>query len=646
MKLIFDKRRTPDLPKRVLFLNDVSFQYGAGIAQARQVEAFLSLGIEVGVLAWSPGGINLEALATRPIDPDLWLGIREVNHLEGGKMSDEALLAGLLMEVARFNPTIVLVGNLHAARWPFSVLTALRNSGFRVITFVHDAYLYTGRCAYPGACELYLTGCNETCPTATQYPALDPALIAGAWQTRRELFNGPAGIEVIANSRWSKKMFKSALPDCREVETIELGADEFVFKPGDKHSARRELGLPDNKPLVLCAAINFQEDRKGGQQLRDIVAALQDEMTFAAFGHNAHEIPGLIGLGFHLRAEKLATCYQAADLFLGTATQEAFGQTVMEAQLCGIPAIVFQAGGVVEIVRNEITGKLVRNGDAVAAIAALREALADKRFMKVAGPWARQYAISRFSMWAHEERWHIFLTGRLQQGTGRLLPDQTYPRDDQADAKKFERHRPSWSEIENQHAGFISEKHQAVFAQTAHLPGWQTPGDTYKLYEMGFHVGDVMLEIGPFGGRSAAAMLFGALHNPKRTSQPEYYGIDISMDSISRSRGMLAEFKLGDRCHFFHGVLQDFVKRWNITPTMVFLDGDHSYEGVMADLKTLSTYLKVGTPVLVHDFLNSENETGKLGVKRAALEWEAAGHGQFMGCFGCCALYLIQHRVN
>ena len=79
---------------------------------------------------------------------------------------------------------------------------------------------------------------------------------------------------------------------------------------------------------------------------------------------------------------------------------------------------------------------------------------------------------------------------------------------------------------------------------------------------------------------------------------------------------------------------------------MVFLDGDHSYEGVMADLKTLSAYLKVGTPVLVHDFLNSENETGKLGVKRAALEWEAAGHGRFMGCFGCCALYLIQHQVN
>ena len=117
MKPIPDKRRGPDLPQRVLFLNDVGFQYGAGIAQARQVEAFLGLGIEVGVLAWSPGAIDLPDVATRPIDPALWLGIREVNHLEGGKtLSDDALVAGLTMEVALFNPAIILVGNLHAAR--------------------------------------------------------------------------------------------------------------------------------------------------------------------------------------------------------------------------------------------------------------------------------------------------------------------------------------------------------------------------------------------------------------------------------------------------------------------------------------------------------------------------------------------------
>jgi hypothetical protein len=87
-------------------------------------------------------------------------------------------------------------------------------------------------------------------------------------------------------------------------------------------------------------------------------------------------------------------------------------------------------------------------------------------------------------------------------------------------------------------------------------------------------------------------------------------------------------------------VLRDFVQRWQITPTMVFLDGDHTYEGVKADLAILSAYLKPGTPILAHDFMNTENESGKIGVKRAAQEWEAAGHGRFLGCFGCCALYV------
>ncbi|MCF7760777.1 MAG: hypothetical protein K9M98_09750, partial [Cephaloticoccus sp.] len=130
MTVPVEQSRSSQLPRRVLFLNDVSFQYGAGIAQARQVEALLSLGIETGVLAWAPGQIELEVVATRNVDPTLWLGIRDVDHLEGGKkLSDAGVIAGLLAEVARFNPDVVIVGNLHAARWPFQLLTALRTLG-------------------------------------------------------------------------------------------------------------------------------------------------------------------------------------------------------------------------------------------------------------------------------------------------------------------------------------------------------------------------------------------------------------------------------------------------------------------------------------------------------------------------------------
>jgi len=639
MILPADKRRTTDLPKRILFLNDVCFQYGAGIAQARQVECMLSLGIEVGALAWAPGSVELEDVATHPIDRDLWLGIREVNHLVGDRsMSDDAVIAGLLLEVARFEPTIIIVGNLHAARWPFKLFPALRKVGCRVLTFLHDAYLYTGRCAYPGSCELYLTGCNETCPTATEYPALAPHLISDAWKIRREIFGGPDGVEVISNSHWNRQMFKTAIPNYRSVETIHLGADEFVFKPGDKSAAREQLGLPSDKPIILCAAVNFQEQRKGCRQLQEIIATLKDKFTFAAFGHNTDAIPGLTGLGYHLQAHKLATIYQAADLFLGTATEEAFGQTIMEAQLCGLPVVAFNAGGVSEIVRNEITGKLVNNGDTHAAITAIESIMADTRFLPVASAWARQYAVSRFSRWAHESRWHIYLAGRVESGTGHNPASIVYPLS--ASEEKMlgiDKQRPSWPG----HGDFVNDEHKEIYNTTSELPGWQAPGDSLKLYEMGYHAGDVILEIGPFGGRSSTVALRGALANPERTERPRYYGIDIDADSIARTRATLATEFLGDYCHLYHGVLQDFIKDWKITPTMVFLDGDHTYEGVSTDLKSLSTYLKPGTPLLMHDFMNTENATGKYGVRKAAEEWEQAGHGRFMGCCGCCALYTV-----
>lgn len=637
MKSVPDKRRTPDLPKRVLFLNDVGFQYGAGVAQSRQLECIMGLGIEAGVLTWAKGAVELEHVATRNIDPDLWLGIHEVNALECGKtLSDDTVVTGLLLEVARFDPDVVIVGNLHAARWPLRLLTALRAIGCRVLAFVHDAYLFTGRCAYPGGCTLYLTGCDETCPTASHYPALHPSLIAGAWRERREIFGGRDGIEVIANSLWSKKMFLTAMPSCGHIETIELSANEDIFKPGDKLAARQHLGLPLDRPIVLCAAVNFQEDRKGGPQLRAIVAALQGEVTFAAFGHHAaQEIPGLIGLGYHLNAHTLALAYQAADVFLSTATEEAFGQTIMEAQLCGVPTVAFHTGGVDEIIRHEITGKLVRNRDTVEAVAAIRQILQDPRFSAVASPWARKYAVQRFSMWRHEERWHRYLAGHRLHGTGHHPPTRAYPLVANPDAP-FAPFHPSWDGPSE----FLSEEHAQIFARTSHLPGWQAPGDSFKLYEMGYHAGDVILEIGTFGGRSATVALRGALANPARTQSPQFYGIDILDDSIVRTRQILAGEMLGPYCHLFHGVLADFVQRWQITPTMVFLDGDHIYEGIRDDLLLLSQYLKPGTPVLVHDFLNHENQSGRMGVHKATLEWAAAGHGRFMGCFGCCALYV------
>lgn len=397
-------------PARVLFLNDVGFQYGAGIGQARQVQALLLAGFEVGALAWEPCDLGLKEIATRPFPPHLWLGLRRARHLEAGApMTDPEILAGLCLEVARFRPDVVVVGNLHAARWPLQLLPALAALGCRVVAYLHDGHLFTGRCAYPGSCRLYLTGCDHTCPTATEYPPLAPELIAGQWRLRREIFNGPDGIEVAANSDWTRDQFRAALPACRSCETVYLGADEEIFRPGDQAAARAALGLPRDRPVVLCAAVNFEERRKGADCIQQLAADLHAEATFVALGHNSASIPGLVGLGYTTDPGRLALIYQAADLFLGTAREEAFGQTTMEAQLCGLPVVAFGAGGIPEIVADGQTGRLVPVEDTRALAAALRSALADPAWRAAAGATARTRAAARFSLAATGARWRDYL---------------------------------------------------------------------------------------------------------------------------------------------------------------------------------------------------------------------------------------------
>ncbi|HVE16034.1 MAG TPA: class I SAM-dependent methyltransferase, partial [Chthoniobacterales bacterium] len=158
--------------------------------------------------------------------------------------------------------------------------------------------------------------------------------------------------------------------------------------------------------------------------------------------------------------------------------------------------------------------------------------------------------------------------------------------------------------------GFINEQHAGIFEHTKDIPGWAMEGDSLKQYELAYHSGDVILEIGTYGGRSAVCELLGALANPAREGRTFFYGVDINRDSIKRTFDTLNQWKLSPYTRLFQGDLQEFFARYPISPTMVFVDGDHRYEGVKADCDTLTRMLDVGVPVLFHDFLNPENDDG------------------------------------
>ena len=63
----------PDL--RALFINDVGFQYGAGMAHLRQIQSLLLLGHEVAAFCWKQGTRGA-ARGVRPPAPAGWRGCR------------------------------------------------------------------------------------------------------------------------------------------------------------------------------------------------------------------------------------------------------------------------------------------------------------------------------------------------------------------------------------------------------------------------------------------------------------------------------------------------------------------------------------------------------------------------------------------
>ncbi len=396
---------------RALFLSDLGFQYGAGVAQARQIEAVMHLGWEVAALAWEAGDVSPGKVFSRPPPPGCWLGLRSIKYLEERPdITPAAIIELVLIEVARLQPDLVVVGNIHGARWPLELLSALPRLGCRVAVYLHDCYYLTGRCPYPGSCNLHLSGCDATCPTANEYPPLPPERIQDQWALRRRIFGSGSKIEVLANSEWTARMFRSAIPEAPSVTTLHLGADEEVFQPRDRATAKRDLGIPQDQQLVLCAAVNFEDKRKGAQYLEALVQQLGHRAVFAGFGHNAGRISRLIPLGYHVSPHDIARIVAAADILVGTALEEAFGQTIMEAQLCGCPVVAFDVGGVPEIVRHGETGMLVASRDQAGIATSVDGLLANPKQSVAMGARARHDAAARFSLAAHAERWNRWIS--------------------------------------------------------------------------------------------------------------------------------------------------------------------------------------------------------------------------------------------
>jgi D-inositol-3-phosphate glycosyltransferase len=170
--------------------------------------------------------------------------------------------------------------------------------------------------------------------------------------------------------------------DPTRIEIVAPAVDHAFFAPGNRHQARRALGLPTGPPMLLFVG-RIQPLKQLDVAVRSLAEldrhGFHDAFLVVVGGpsgpHGEEELTRIgklveeLGLTDRIlfvppqRHELLSTYYRAADVCLVPSRSESFGLVALEAAACGTPVVAAAVGGLTTLVDDGHTGFLVEGRD-------------------------------------------------------------------------------------------------------------------------------------------------------------------------------------------------------------------------------------------------------------------------------------------
>jgi len=233
----------------------------------------------------------------------------------------------------------------------------------RVVWTLHDLWPFTGGCHFPEGCEKFRQACGS-CPQ-WGCKQLDD-FSRKNWEIRRRAFArwGQGKLRLAASSRWIADCARdSSLFQGVPIDVIENGIDLEGFVPIDRAVARQQLNLPQDTFVALFLADSGGNRRKGLSVLEAALGGIEpsgSRVLLVAGDARARTLAGwtVVPLGYVTQTARLSEVYSAADVFVHSALEDNFPNTVIEAMACGTPVAAFRVGGLPEIVTSEECGSL------------------------------------------------------------------------------------------------------------------------------------------------------------------------------------------------------------------------------------------------------------------------------------------------
>lgn len=307
----------------------------------------------------------------------------------------------LVADVKRLSPDLV---NLHWICKGYVQIESIAKLGKPVVWTLHDMWAFTGGCHYHEGCDRYQESCGA-CPQLSNPGVRDAS--RWVWNRKRRAWTS-LNLTVVAPSRWLAECAQSSsLFGNYRVETIPYGLDTEVYKPIERHLARRLLNLPNDKRLVLFGATVLSDRRKGWHLLQSALeklsqSGMREQLECVVFGSYRSEREAR-GIKTHFLGRlnddvTLALAYSAADVFIAPSIQDNLPNTVMEALACGTPCVAFKIGGMPDMIDHCQNGYLVAPFDVDDLVQGVLWVLGDRERHAQLGSYAREQVEQRFSL--------------------------------------------------------------------------------------------------------------------------------------------------------------------------------------------------------------------------------------------------------
>lgn len=238
-----------------------------------------------------------------------------------------------------------------------------------IVWTFHDMWGFTGGCHYSGECRRYQAVCGS-CPYLKHSSEHD---LSNKFHLNKSGIFRNIDLTIITCSKWlSEITLQSSIFANGDVTPVPNTLKVDIYKPMDQQACRQKLKLPQDKFLLLFGTLNTKEERKGFSYLRrslqhlsGVRPSLREKIELIVFGTSSPEelqdFPFKINsLGRIGDDNKLAVCYNAADLFLAPSLEDNLPNTVMESLACGVPVAAFNIGGIPEMVDHKLNGYLAK----------------------------------------------------------------------------------------------------------------------------------------------------------------------------------------------------------------------------------------------------------------------------------------------